>query len=109
MFSTDHFDVFYVVPLLVAQFFEGPDEVEGVVDGVDDTVVVAVGSFVTSAGLEPKAERAAVPGPFHHFLGDAVGIGVTGFKSFVPPPEGTGKNPGPEEKAGVVPGQVESG
>lgn len=78
----------------VAAFPEEVNEVEGVVNGVNDAIVVAIIGFVEGAGLEPEA---LVIGPrFGRFeqdiVHDAVGIGIGWIYVRPAPPQRAGEN-----------------
>lgn len=95
------------VRFLIAFFNQDFDEVQGVVDGIDDTVVVPVVWFVVGAGLKPEAEA----GP-DFILGDvlmedAVGVGVVADVLGVPPPQCPAEHPGGPEQVRVIPHNID--
>ena len=51
MFAVFHFQITDIYALAVTQFFQFGDEIQGVVDAVDDAVVVAIVGFIQGTGL----------------------------------------------------------
>lgn len=102
-----HLEVLDVVKGAVAEAGEAHHQVEGVVDGVDDAVAVAVVGLVVGAGLEPKAETGANGAFGHHFVQNAVPVGVFGGPSPGTPPKRTRKHAHLTKQLWVLPGQIE--
>ena len=79
--SADDFNVSDVALFVVAQGFEFADHIEGVVYGVNNAVVVTVGSFVFGAGLEPKSEAFSFFALAQYLVQDAMAVGVVLLKN----------------------------
>lgn len=100
------FPVVQVFLVAVADFFQAFDEVEGIVNGINDTIAVAVVCLVHGAGLEPELEAGAVQARVNDFVHDAAAVGVAFIEIAVPPPKRAGKDPRPAEQLVVVPDDV---